>query len=514
MPDVPFSLLYPDGSLAEQAREPLDLSFLSELSVQTLFTIMRSAVRFKPNQKDPIEYWTNDPEVIRYRLDIVDDLVHAEPLFDLFHKLLPELEDMKELFYVEKRKDDEIASSLSSISQIEIYTGCIDKLHAFFSKHEPMLQSSGMKALAAIVKDVYDSASFQTLKSEFSQLHFSIRNIKSVTIGVNLDVNLNPIEAGLVSLNTESYRSGNLIDKLLRVDFQNDPFTCLSPLQAVGKGTSKEQSAIFRQAVNSTLQQQFKQAVADWRPVIRLFNRVESRFLVRLVDEIGFLLGGVTLIKKLQRYGVPICKPNVEPMQSRALHIAGLYNPVYVLQLEEPAASSISPVIVNNIIFDENGMVYIFTGPNQGGKSVFTKAIGLAQTMLQLGLFVPGYRATMSPVDQILTHFPLKSDNHHFGRFGEECQRLTEQFKKLSRHSLFLLDESFSSTSAAEAAHIAEEVLQGLCEVGCKVVFATHLHDLARKIDELNASSSPESSRIDSLIAEMQSGPDEQAGRS
>jgi DNA mismatch repair ATPase MutS len=101
------------------------------------------------------------------------------------------------------------------------------------------------------------------------------------------------------------------------------------------------------------------------------------------------------------------------------------------------------------------------------------------------------------------THFQ-NQDNRSYsnGRFGEECERLMNIMSKLTQHSLLLMDETFSSTSAAEATYIAEQVLVGLRAAGCRVIFATHLHDLARNINEMNSNSSY-SSRIDSLTAKL-----------
>jgi DNA mismatch repair protein MutS len=212
---------------------------------------------------------------------------------------------------------------------------------------------------------------------------------------------------------------------------------------------------------------------------------------------------------------VPVCKPIVKDTNERAFTVNGLYNPVVVLKQELPADGIPDRLtVLNNIEFDENGMIYILTGPNQGGKTVFTQAVGIAQLMFQLGLFVPATSAVISPVDHIFTHF----QNHEFdskstGRFAEECQRLTGIFAKLTRNSLLLMDETFSSTSGSEASYIAEQVLLGLRAAGCRVIFATHLHDLARKIDELNESVDV-GSRIDSLTAGLIQDPNDPGKRS
>jgi DNA mismatch repair ATPase MutS len=71
----------------------------------------------------------------------------------------------------------------------------------------------------------------------------------------------------------------------------------------------------------------------------------------------------------------------------------------------------------------------ILTGPNQGGKTTYMQAIGLAQVMAQSGLFVPGRRARISPVDGIHTHFPVEERvGLGLGRFGDEARRIRTLF--------------------------------------------------------------------------------------
>ena len=40
-----------------------------------------------------------------------------------------------------------------------------------------------------------------------------------MTIGVNLGGDLKPVEAGVVSINSEPFLSDNVIDRLMRLDF-------------------------------------------------------------------------------------------------------------------------------------------------------------------------------------------------------------------------------------------------------------------------------------------------------
>jgi DNA mismatch repair ATPase MutS len=114
---------------------------------------------------------------------------------------------------------------------------------------------------------------------------------------------------------------------------------------------------------------------------------------------------------------------------------------------------------------------------------------------------VPGTQARISPVDRIDTHFPVEELlERGTGRFGDEAQRLSEIFASATRHSLILLNESLSSTSAGESLYLAQDLMRVLRRLGGRVVFATHLHELAHSAESLNADT-PGDSRIISIVA-------------
>ena len=132
-------------------------------------------------------------------------------------------------------------------------------------------------------------------------------------------------------------------------------------------------------------------------------------------------------------------------------------------------------------------LIYVLTGPNRGGKSVITVALGAAVALCQLGLPVPCEYAEISPVDGIFTHFPEGADDTiDKGRLGEECARLREIFDSVTENSLILLDESLSSTGAYEASYIASEILKSFAVIGSRGIFSTHLHELAASVPEIN----------------------------
>jgi DNA mismatch repair ATPase MutS len=322
-----------------------------------------------------------------------------------------------------------------------------------------------------------------------------IRSIKSINIGINLNAQLQPLEAGIISVNTEKYKSGDLFDRLLRGEIMEDKLNCLAPLIPIKKGISNEKIEAMTYALLNGIDEIFKNSIKKWQPVIRKYLSLKTDFLNNLLPELSFYTASTILLKKLKEKNLPLCKPKLFPKEDKIFNVNGLYNPLCAIKTEDK-------MILNDFTFDENGQIYVLTGANRGGKSIFTYAVGIAQTMLQLGLYIPAEYAEISPIDNILTHFPVSDENASEGRLGEECLRLSKLFDNVTKYSLVLMDETMSSTGSYEGSYIAGEVLTGFSIAECRCIFTTHLHELASNVDALNEKNAilGAKSKIDTLI--------------
>ena len=126
--------------------------------------------------------------------------------------------------------------------------------------------------------------------------------------------------------------------------------------------------------------------------------------------------------------------------------------------------------------------------------------------MAQWGVYIPAAAASVSPCDNIYTHFPAdENETVDPGRPGEESQRLSNIFKTATRYSLLLLNESLATTSVAEGVFIAKGVVKSMRYLGVRAIFNTHMHELATSVGKINTSVQGDS-RIESLITGMHDG--------
>lgn len=498
MKETFISLLYPsvESRDAHAYRENLpniSSDVCRELGLEEIFALKNGELS---------DFFTSDESVIEYRQMTLGDMADIPEIKETLAKIHPILDDISELRRLDRDTNSSGESYLYSITEIELYVSCIDTLYSGLKNVRDKVKSPAFSALASFAEELVESEYYIELNKKLEALASRVHEVKSITVGVNLDNELRPTSAGVISINSEHFKSGKMLDKILRFSFKNDAFTCIADLSPFGKGQSENRQEALIGAFNSAIEDVFRSSVRGWRNIVGEYVIDNTDFLLKLLPEIEFVTRASELVAKLSSHeGCSVCIPALMPKEDKAFSAKGLYNPRVALAIDDE-------IVVNDLELDDNARIYVLTGPNRGGKSVITVAMGAAQAMCQLGLPVPALEARISPVDAIFTHFPEGADDTiDKGRLGEECSRLREIFDSASEDSMILLDESLSSTGAYEASYIASEILTGFAVLRCRGIFSTHLHELAAAIPEINErSASLGGVSIDTLVAGIEEG--------
>lgn len=496
--DTEFRLLYPKGYKESDQVPMKSYEFISALQIDDMVVLQND--RYRGYSELTLEkFFSTDPEVLEYRQAIVEDLVEHPKLYQAFCSSVSEIQNVSELRRV-LSSDFSVDSALSAVRYLEMYEELVDLFADVFSEIEKDpgadIASDGMKNFRELVYSVARSEEYLNLKREMEATGKNFGYLKSVTIGINLDDNLRPKEAGIISVNEKEFSAGSIIDKLMKHRL-TDRQVMMTPLYPLQKGLHGEEQKAINYAMGSALQTIFEKPLRSFEPMIQNYYKANTAVFAALLDDIRFLTAGVKFILDMKKKGFEMCRPQICPVKGRVCELEQVYNPMLAMRGVEKT------VVSNRFELDDNGRFYLVTGPNHGGKSIFAYSIGMAQALCQLGLLVPAHRAKMSPVTGIFTHFPVSDENNYGrGRLESECARLSEILKQLSDTDMLLMDESFSSTSGLEAGYIASEVLTGIGVIGCCGLFVTHIHDLPMKVQEYN-SYPGNRSKIDNLVAQM-----------
>jgi DNA mismatch repair ATPase MutS len=196
-------------------------------------------------------------------------------------------------------------------------------------------------------------------------------------------------------------------------------------------------------------------------------------FFKMLRAELAFYVGCLSLHARLAAKEEPVCFPTVAPANDRKHRFRGLYDVCLSLHMEHRVVGNEADANGKNLV--------IVTGANQGGKSSFLRSIGLAQVMMQCGMFVgaEAFEAELCPA--LLTHYKRGEDaGMKSGKFDEELSRMSEIADRVVSNAMVLFNESFAATNEREGSEIANQIVSALLEKRIKVFFVTHLYEFAR----------------------------------
>lgn len=523
-----LSLLHPQNSDAKY--RTLTKETINDLSVDFLCDALTKEPYERNSIKNLLINITDDEEVIKYRCDVFDDFLRFPQLRADLTDLLEKLNDLRE---IERFQKDSEASSLwqmvNRLREMDGYVDCITRIKTTLECID--VKSEGLLQLKKSVQTIYNGSGFPDLKKDIQETLAKAQKLKSITLGVNLDSLLRPKNVGVISLNDKEFTDSGILKRFM--NFANNkselhsgndvsgfvtfhpanPSTLKLGFGEVVTGAQQDVNQVYTteitgadplsDALKKVVTDILRRTVNDIKSMLNKYININGYSFVALMPEIIFYVRFAELCDKIKQKGMPICKAEVVSKEERDCHISDIYN--LKLAIKNAEGDNID-IVTNEFDFDDDKRIYILTGPNRGGKTTITQAVGLAFLLAQNGIYVPASKMEFSPCDNIFTHFPAdENDTVDLGRLGEESKRLSEIFKVATKYSLILLNESLATTNVAEGLYIAKDVVKAMRYLGVRSVFNTHMHDLARGLDEVNSSTEGDS-RVESMVTGVDKG--------
>lgn len=522
-----FSLLYPQGTQAKY--KTLTKEAINDLSVDYICDMLTQDNYENKSIRQLLVNITDDEQVIKYRGDVFDDFLRYPKLRADLMALLEKLKDLRE---IERFQKDTEAPSLwqliNRLRELDGYVDCITSIKETLESID--IKSEGLLTLRHNVQEIYADSGFPQLKQDIIDTLNEARNLKSITLGVNLDDLLKPKSVGVISLNDKHFTDSGLLKRFMSFATKQselnhgtdvsaftafhyaNPSTSSFGIGKVVVGAQQDVNNVessgltgadpMSDALKKVVTDILKRTVNNIKSILNKYTNISGYSFVELMPEIIFYVRFSELCDKIKKLGLPLCKAQVLSKEKRDCFIKDVYNVKLAIKAVSEGAFDI---VTNDFAFDDNGRVYILTGPNRGGKTTVTQAVGLAFLLAQNGIYVPANSMEFSPCDSIYTHFPAdENDTVDLGRLGEESKRLSEIFATATRYSLLLLNESLATTNVAEGLYIAKDVVKSMRYLGVRSIFNTHMHELARSLDEVNSVQGD--SVVESMVTGVENG--------
>lgn len=485
-------LLYPSETKRREAQDRATaIAQLPQDYVANLELELLSRLICPENSLNALRILTQlstDEEVLNYRLDILEDFLNVPQLEAVLYENVHKLYVNEHVNIQKLGLADSFYALNTRLNSLKTFIECITKCHEFCQKFQDRFKSEALKGLVEYFASVYNSEYFDEVKRETDEcLRILAKGVKSVTVGINFDDMMRPVEAMLLSVSTDSIKKKGRFDWIFKhLDGGAD--------RAIGRthslynengGTNDLEAPLFRE-----LKEINSEYISHLDRAIRAYFKKSTEDILTFESQMSFYIGAKRIIDAVRARGLDMCRPKYLKMEERRLNAKGVFDLSFYTQMvsSDPMGSLKDKIITNDCTMDDNGRFFVLTGANNGGKTTYSRAIGIIQVMAQAGIYVPCSSCEISPVDFIYTHFPKEEEvGLNTSRFTQECKQFKVTVDNATRYSMLLLNESIQSTTPTECVFIATELTKIFRCIGVRGVYATHLLELAKNLDKLNA---------------------------
>jgi hypothetical protein len=389
-----------------------------------------------------------DPQEIVYRQQVLGDCVaHPTVIRELYTIAVEAIEGERKVFRTSLQLPDSVL--YSAIEVMGLFVGLLKQLRGIADEQAPQFRSAGFAAFFAMLQRELDDSYFRSVEEHLKQLKFR----HGVLVSARLGKGNKGVDYVLRALPDTKQRWWQWLTPDDQPAYtltigERDESGAQALAELRGRGINLAANALAQSAEH----------------ILRFFGMLRA--------ELGFYLGCLNARQQLTEKGEPLCIPAPIAPGTPALACRGLYDVGLSLRLT-------GRVVGNDVRADGKPLV-IITGANQGGKSTFLRSVGLAQLMLQCGMFVGAEAFHASVCDGLFTHYRREEDvTMTSGKLDEELARMSAIIDRVRPNGLVLFNESFAATNEREGAAIAGGIIAALVEAGIRVCFVTHSFELA-----------------------------------
>ncbi len=471
-----------------------------------------------------ISNMTADVETARFRQEVFADILDLPQLRKKITELFERLEFMKSFGSLAKKTEEKLGIwyLLHRLDELDDYIKCVEAMRECLG--DEGIRSQGLIRFREYINGIYEDSCFAQMRKDIGELKLKASEIRSVTIGVNVNDRFEATSMGLISVNSKPFKKsgivGSFADALASKGGikEDNEWNGDMRYHEVDRAANGSPGAIFQKGMGFLAMQssggfvdaKVRQTIVNMPEddamnsstfylekvmnkmldtLVKRLSDTLSKYvdvavinISRLIPEFTYYIRFAEFIEKYSAAGFVFSQARAVSGE-RTMQARDFYNLRLALSVENA-----SDIVFNDLDFDSEHTVYILTGANRGGKTTVTQAVGLLFALAQGGISVAAKSFEYAPVDCIYTHFPADEDKTiDLGRLGEECVRFKQLYADCTADSLLLLNESFSTTSFEEGYFIARDSVRAILKKQVRTIYNTHMHKLAADVDDMNA---------------------------
>jgi DNA mismatch repair ATPase MutS len=444
--------MYKDHNFDLQQKLPCNEQILTQdLELDTLFNAMALGDKFlfEVAKKAVLSGLNNDLGTILYRQNILKDcLKNSSIVRNIYDIAVESIENEKKNYWGFFSKYPEFILH-RSIEVLQMFMDMLKKLRTIAEEHADKFESEGFTAFFAMLKKELGDEYFDIVQNHLRELKFKSGVLISAELGKG-NKGINYI------LRKPQDKKQSWINRI----FAKKPVVYTFTIADRDESGARALSELNDRGINLVAN-----ALAQSNDhILSFFNALRT--------ELAFYIGCLNLYEQLSQIGEPVSFPLPVVPNERKSSFKELYDVCLALTMKQK-------IVGNDLNADKKDLV-IITGANQGGKSTFLRSIGLAQLMMQCGMFVPAESFSANICEGLFTHYKRKEDaTMKSGKLDEELSRMSDIVDNITSNSMVLFNESFAATNEREGSEIARQIICALLEKRIKVFFVTHLYEFA-----------------------------------
>jgi len=448
-------LMFPDRDFNLEAK-PLanEVDLVQDLEMETLFAAMAAGDEFlgKVAQRAIPDGLSNSRKIVLWRQAVLQDCLANEETIRLLYGMTLEAAQIRKGMFLPFISSHPNIMLSDGRRLLEGLHGVLCKLSAFAKQNLSLFRSEGLRNLCEMLIADLSPGYLEEMNQHLATLHFRFGLLFSARLGWgNEGVDFVP---RYFAPERWAWLKELLGNAPPHYRFSLDPRD-----ESGARELSELQDAVL----------------VDMAQITASASSHVEAFFTMLRTELAFYIGCLNLRHQLVSRNTPICIPEMIT-EGCSLRFEDLRDASLTLTLT-------GNVIGNDLDALETPLIMI-TGANQGGKSTFLRSIGLAQMMMQAGMFVTARAFAADLRDGVFTHYRRREDKDlNSGKFDEELRRMNQIVGQIGHAPLFLFNESFAATNEREGAEVARQIITALAEAGGRVVFVTHMYALAEAFD-------------------------------
>ena len=445
-------LMHRDRDFDVEAKLPGNESHLmQDLELDTLLQAMAADDPFLLDvaKKALLSGLGSEIKTILYRQEIVKDCLANPEVVKALYDLAVEPIEQKRAHYLGFLGNYPSGILHGSIETLEMFVGILRKLRAVAESEAPRFRSEGFANLFTMLRSEFSDDYFARITEHLSDLRFK----NGVLVSAQLDTGN---QGTSYVLRLPHGPGPNWVSRLLHRGPPSYTFHIAARDMAGAQALSQLRDRGIHLAANALAQ--------SMDHILVFFEMLRA--------ELAFYIGCLNLQARLASMAAPICFPTPQPASVRCHRFDDLFDVCLALSMgKKPVGNSVDA--------DRRSLV-IITGANQGGKSSFLRSIGLAQLMMQCGMFVGAESFAAELCTGLFSHYKREEDETMAsGKLDEELARMSEIADRVRPNSVVLFNESFASTNEREGSEIARQIVSALLERNVKVFFVTHQYQFA-----------------------------------